>query len=83
MPQFIRRDEAARYLRQNFGFGSKATLAKGVVTGDTPQYRKIGRLVVYERAALDTWANSKISPPRKSSSEVTARTLLVDEAPMP
>jgi predicted DNA-binding transcriptional regulator AlpA len=70
-PQFIRRDEAARYLRQKYGFGSKATLAKAVVVGGGPQYRKIGRLVVYEPSALDAWVTSRLGPPQKSSSKVT------------
>lgn len=69
---FLRRKEAAEYLKQKFGFGSEKTLAKGVVTGDTPEFHKAGRLVLYQREALDAWALGKISGPRRSSSHIKA-----------
>jgi hypothetical protein len=68
-PAFLRRDAAAEYLKNRYGFGSARTLAKGLVTGDTPDYRKCGRLVLYEQEALDRWALVKISAPRRSSSD--------------
>lgn len=68
--QYLRRKEAASYLKSKYGFGSERTLAKGVVTGDTPVYRKAGRIVLYEPDALDAWALSKIGAPQKSSSDV-------------
>ena len=74
--QFMRRREAADYLRSKYGFGSSKTLAKAVVVGNGPEFRKCGRLVLYEPAALDEWAQSKISAPVRSSSEYTA---LADE----
>jgi hypothetical protein len=67
--QYLRRKEAASYLLANYGFGAERTLAKGVVTGDTPAYHKAGRIVLYTREALDAWAQSKISPELQSSSE--------------
>ena len=67
--RFIRRPEAARYLKDKYGFGASRTLAKGVVTGDTPVFHKAGRIVLYTREALDAWALAKISGPLKSSSE--------------
>ncbi len=67
--EFLRRRQAADYLLSKYGFGAMATLAKGVVTGDSPEYRKVGRMVVYTRQALDEWALEKIGPPRRSSSE--------------
>lgn len=67
--QFLRRSEAAKYLRDKYGFGSVRTLAKGVVTGDTPVYRKANRIVLYEPTALDDWALAKIGTPQKSSSD--------------
>ncbi len=70
--QFLRRDAAAIYLRQRYGFGSARTLAKGVVTGDTPEFHKAGRLVLYTREALDRWALDKIGAPRRSTSNTTA-----------
>ena len=70
--RFIRRQEAARYLKDKYGFGASRTLAKGVVTGDTPVFHKAGRIVLYTREALDVWALAKISGPLKSSSEAAA-----------
>jgi hypothetical protein len=67
--RFLRRREAANYLRGRYGFGAERTLAKGVVTGDTPEYRKCGRLVLYTVDALDEWALSKIGPAVRSSAE--------------
>jgi hypothetical protein len=72
LPRFMRRCEAAEYLVRTYGFGRVKTLAKGVVTGDTPEYRKAGRIVLYEQDALDAWALAKISAPRKSSSDAAA-----------
>jgi len=70
--QYLRRKEAASYLLANYGFGAERTLAKGVVTGDTPEYHKAGRIVLYRREALDAWAQAKISPALQSSSEARA-----------
>jgi hypothetical protein len=71
--RFLRRKEAAKYLLEKYGFGAVPTLAKGVVTGDSPVYHKAGRLVLYTRDALDAWALAKICAPRQSSSRVTGR----------
>jgi hypothetical protein len=69
-PQYLRRRPAARYLNKTYGFGSESTLAKGVVTGDTPAYQKVGsRIVLYTKEALDEWAMAKIGTPRRSSSD--------------
>jgi hypothetical protein len=70
--RFLRRRAAAEYLTKTYGFGACQTLAKGVVTGDTPEFHKAGRLVLYTREALDKWATSKISAARKSSSDFGA-----------
>jgi hypothetical protein len=70
--RFMRRREASRYLKDKYGFGASRTLAKGVVTGDTPVFHKAGRIVLYTREALDAWALAKISGPLKSSSEAAA-----------
>jgi hypothetical protein len=69
----MRRREVAEYLRATYGFGAYRTLAKGVVTGDSPVFHKAGRrLVLYTREALDAWALAKISGPLKSTSETSA-----------
>jgi len=54
--QYLRRREAAAYLTSRYGFGAEKTLAKGAVTGDSPEYYKAGRIVLYTREALDKWA---------------------------
>jgi hypothetical protein len=66
---FLRRDAAAEYLKTTYGFGASRTLAKGVVTGDTPEFHKAGRIVLYTREALDKWALAKIGKPQRSTSE--------------
>ena len=67
--RFFRRRQAAEYLQRKYGFGAAATLAKGVVTGDTPRYHKARRVVLYSPEALDEWALAKIGPARRSSSD--------------
>jgi hypothetical protein len=67
--QFLRRDAAADYLKSKYGFGASRTLAKGVVTGDSPLYHKAGRVVLYRREDLDAWALAKIGAPQRSSSD--------------
>jgi hypothetical protein len=69
---FLRRKAAAEYLLGKYGFGARQTLAKGVVTGDGPIYRKAGKLVLYRREDLDAWAASKIGGPQKSSSALAS-----------
>jgi hypothetical protein len=67
--RFLRRAAAAEYLKKTYGFGAAQTLAKGVVTGDTPEFHKAGRIVLYTRESLDKWALAKIGGPRRSTSE--------------
>ena len=67
--QYLRRREAAVYLTSKYGFGAEKTLSKGAVTGDTPEFHKAGRIVLYTREALDKWALAKIGAPQKSTSE--------------
>ena len=58
-------------VKEKYGFGAVGTLAKGVVTGDTPEYHKAGRTVLYTKAALDEWALAKISGPLRSRPSAT------------
>jgi hypothetical protein len=67
---FLRRKDAAQYLLGKYGFGAERTLCKGVVSGDSPQYRKAGRIVLYRCEDLDAWALAKIGAPQRSSSDV-------------
>jgi hypothetical protein len=66
---FLRRRDAANYLVGKYGFGAERTLAKGIVTGDTPEFHKAGRIVLYTREALDKWALAKIGAPQRSTSQ--------------
>lgn len=70
--QFMRRKQAGEYLKSKFGFGSEKTLAKLAVVGGGPEYRKAGAAVLYEPAALDAWAQSKIGEPQASTSDARA-----------
>ncbi len=67
---FLRRRQAADYLLARYGFGAERTLAKGAVTGDTPEFHKAGRIVLYTKEALDAWALAKIGAPQRSTSQV-------------
>jgi hypothetical protein len=51
-----------------------ATLARKACVGGGPPYRRYGPRVVYRWADLVSWAQSKLSPPIRSTSEFdTAR----------
>lgn len=47
-----------------------STLAKLRCLGEGPEFRRIGRNVYYEVAALDAWAQQLISEPLSSTSQV-------------
>jgi hypothetical protein len=69
--RFLRRADAAAYLTANYGFPcSRQWLAKLAVIGGGPVYRKAGRVPIYKPADLDIWAQSRIGPPRSSSSVI-------------
>lgn len=60
---YYSRKEAAEYI-SNLGLPcSPKTLAKYAVTGESsPAFKRFGsRRVVYEKTALDTWVNNKLS----------------------
>lgn len=66
---FLRRTDAAAYLKARYGVGTAATLAKLACHGGGPLYRKLGRFPVYVTADLDAWAQSRISDKIASTSE--------------
>jgi len=69
VPLYLRRADAARYVRERWGAPCSASwLAKLAVVGGGPQFRKIGRFPVYTRTDLDAWIQAKISAPRRSTS---------------
>jgi len=66
----LRRKQAARFLADTWGIPiSHQTLAKLAVTGGGPAYRKAGRIPLYDVAELDAWAQRKLGPIRRSTSD--------------
>jgi hypothetical protein len=71
--RFLRRAEAAQYVRATFGIPCAVrTLAKLAVIGGGPLFHKCGRLPLYLPADLDRWAASKISGKYASTSVAVA-----------
>ncbi len=66
---FFRPDKAARFLRDNFGIGSKKALDVLATRGGGPEFRKCGRARLYEPAALEAWALARIGPPQTSTAQ--------------
>ncbi len=67
---FLRRADAAIYIRTKYGFPcSKQWLAKLAVIGGGPKFRKAGRFPIYAPADLDEWARRRIGPAVCSTSE--------------
>ena len=60
----MRTNEAAAYM----GI-SNSTLAKGRITGNSPPYSKVGRIVVYDRRDIDEWLAARR---RRSTSDEPA-----------
>jgi hypothetical protein len=68
--QFLRRKDAAEYLKTRYGFCSASMLALLAHQGRGPAFRKASsRVVLYEPAALDEWALAQISEPRTSTAK--------------
>jgi hypothetical protein len=70
--RLLRRTEAAQYITENYGFPcSPKTLAKiACINSDGPPFRLAGRFPLYPVSGLDAWAQSKIGPLVRSTSEV-------------
>lgn len=67
--KYLDRREAAQYLK---GLGlkiSKNTLDKMATVGGGPVYQRFGNRAVYLSENLDLWVASKLSPPKKSTSD--------------
>jgi hypothetical protein len=69
---FLRRDKAAEYLKSRYGAYTTETLAKLACIGGGPKFRKLGRFPVYTPSDLDSWAQSRMSPPVSSTAELAA-----------
>ncbi|OHD05060.1 DNA-binding protein [Sphingopyxis sp. RIFCSPHIGHO2_12_FULL_65_19] len=68
-PAYLRRNQAADYLQERYGFGTTETLAKLACIGGGPRFRKLGRFPVYTADDLQAWADSRLSDPVASTSE--------------
>lgn len=69
--QFMRRADAARYIRESYGIPCAApTLAKYACVGGGPVFRKAGKFPIYSRDDLDAWANQRTSQRVSSTSEL-------------
>jgi hypothetical protein len=72
LERLLRRTEAAQYVTNKFGIPcSPKTLAKlACVSSDGPPFRLAGRFPLYSTDSLDAWAQGKIGPLVRSTSEV-------------
>ena len=72
LERLLRRTQAAAYVTETYGLPcSPKTLAKlACVSSDGPPFRLAGRFPLYPTSGLDTWAQSKIGPLVRSTSEV-------------
>ncbi len=70
--RFLRRQDAGRYLKERYGFGSARSLAKLAVYGEGPLFRKAGAAVLYELDELDRWALAQIGGLRRSTRDEEA-----------
>jgi hypothetical protein len=71
--RLLRRSEAAQYVVENYGIPCAAkTLAKlACVSSEGPPFRLAGRFPLYPISGLDEWAQRKIGPLVRSTSEAT------------
>jgi hypothetical protein len=69
----LRRTEAAPYIVNTYNIPcSPKTLAKYACIGGGPAFRKAGRIPLYPISGLDAWAQSKLGPLVRSTSEASA-----------
>lgn len=67
-PEYLRRKEAADYLKAKYGIGSPNWLAKLAVTGGGPIYSKAGNTPLYLKADIDAWMQGRMT--RRASTSV-------------
>jgi hypothetical protein len=66
----LRRVQAAKYVEATYSIPcSPKTLAKYACVGGGPPFRLAGRFPLYPTSGLDAWAQSKIGPLVRSTSE--------------
>jgi hypothetical protein len=63
--EYFRREDAAKYLRENYGIPCTAkTLANYATARKGPHCHHAGRFPIYPRAELDKWARLYLGPLR-------------------
>ena len=68
-PARRRRADAAKYLQEKWDMQiSGPTLANYAVRGDGPIYCLVGKFAIYDDPHLDSWAQSRITGPRRKAS---------------
>ena len=69
--RLLRRSKAAHYITDTYGIPcSPKTLAKYACIGGGPPFRLAGRFPLYPTSGLDSWAQGKIGPLVRSTSEL-------------
>jgi hypothetical protein len=68
-PAFLVRKAAAQYITENYFPCSPKTLAKLACIGGGPEFRRAGRIPIHEPHKLDSWVQSRIGPPVRSTSD--------------
>jgi len=67
----LRRTEASLYLKDVWGIDrAPSTLAKLATIGGGPKFEKANRIPLYAPEFLDEWAQSILSPPMTSTSDI-------------
>jgi hypothetical protein len=70
-PRRLRRREASAYLREVHGLHeASTTLAKKACLGGGPIFEYFGRVPYYRTENLDRYAESRLSGPRRSTSDI-------------
>ena len=70
-PEKLSRQQACTYLQSRWGLSYAVyTLSAYASRGTGPEYQKAGPFAVYTRAALDEWAQSKLSGPAHKASDL-------------
>ncbi|TIL83004.1 MAG: hypothetical protein E5Y89_02640 [Mesorhizobium sp.] len=70
-PIRLRRKDVPAYLLENYGIEiAVSTLNKLATIGGGPAMQYAGRIPLYHRNDLNTWAAERLSPPVRSTSEL-------------
>ena len=70
---YLRRQQATEHLRGRIGVFGKDMLAYLASKGGGPPFRKFGRYPMYTREDLDNWLDERMSPPVRSTSELSTQ----------